>query len=91
MQAEKLNFRQNPTFADCFPSSEKCYKDVDHEETKLRVRETAILADGQSSRGACFNHVLLLQVPFRRVHLQESNGHVDLYDTSGEQVMPVQI
>lgn len=26
------------------------------------------------------------QVPFRRVHLQEANGHVDLYDTSGDQV-----
>lgn len=31
--------------------------------------------------------MLAMQVPFRRVHLQESNGHVDLYDTSGEQVM----
>ena len=30
---------------------------------------------------------LLIQVPFRRVHLQDSNGHVDLYDTSGEQVI----
>jgi len=30
---------------------------------------------------------MLLQVPFRRVHLQEANGHFDLYDTSGEQVM----
>ncbi|KAL3136805.1 hypothetical protein ABBQ38_005517 [Trebouxia sp. C0009 RCD-2024] len=59
-QAEKLDFRQNPTFADCFPSSEKCYKEVDHEGTKLKV-------------------------PFRRVHLQEANGHVDLYDTSGDQ------
>lgn len=29
---------------------------------------------------------VLLQVPFRRVHLQEANGHFDLYDTSGEQV-----
>ncbi|KAL0054918.1 hypothetical protein WJX82_004384 [Trebouxia sp. C0006] len=36
-QAEKLDFRQSPTFADCFPSSEKCYKEVDHEGTKLRV------------------------------------------------------
>ncbi len=37
MQDEKLDFRQSPTFADCFPSSEKCYKDVDHEGAKLRV------------------------------------------------------
>ncbi len=37
LQAEKLDFRQSPTFADCFPSSEKCYKEVDHEGTKLRV------------------------------------------------------
>ena len=36
-QAEKLNFRQNPTFADCFPSSEKCYKEIDHEGTHLKV------------------------------------------------------
>ena len=27
-----------------------------------------------------------MQVPFRRVHLQEGTGHVDLYDTSGQQV-----
>lgn len=27
-----------------------------------------------------------LQVPFRRVHLSEDAGHVDLYDTSGPQV-----
>ena len=31
--------------------------------------------------------VLDSQVPFRRVHLQEGDGHVDLYDTSGQQVM----
>ena len=37
LQAEKLDFRQSPTFADCFPSSEKCYKELDHEGTKLRV------------------------------------------------------
>ncbi|KAL4424137.1 hypothetical protein ABPG75_001438 [Micractinium tetrahymenae] len=28
-----LQFRQNPTFEDCFPSSEKHYKEVKHEET----------------------------------------------------------
>ena len=27
-----------------------------------------------------------VQVPFRRVHLTENAGHVDLYDTSGPQV-----
>ena len=29
---------------------------------------------------------MLEQVPFRRVHLTENNGHFDLYDTSGPQV-----
>ncbi|KAK9820463.1 hypothetical protein WJX72_010613 [[Myrmecia] bisecta] len=36
-QEEKLVFRQNPTFADCFPSSEKLYQEVEHEGTVLRV------------------------------------------------------
>ncbi|KAL4438520.1 hypothetical protein ABPG77_000168 [Micractinium sp. CCAP 211/92] len=30
---DALQFRQRPTFADCFPSSEKHYKEVKHEET----------------------------------------------------------
>ena len=43
---------------------------------------------GIQSHAGCFQLGLAyaLQVPFRRVHLQEGNGHVDLYDTSGEQV-----
>ena len=30
---------------------------------------------------------MAIQVPFRRVHLTEDNGHFDLYDTSGPQVI----
>ncbi|EIE20848.1 hydroxymethylpyrimidine phosphate synthase [Coccomyxa subellipsoidea C-169] len=56
----ELSFRQSPTFQDCFPGSEKCYREVEH--------------DGKT-----------LKVPFRRVHLQDDNGHFDLYDTSGPQ------
>ena len=37
MQAEKLEFRQNPTFEDCFPSSEKVYNEVEFEGETLRV------------------------------------------------------
>ena len=36
-QSSTLNFRQNPTFEDCFPGSEKVYQEVDHEGTVLRV------------------------------------------------------
>eukprot|EP00884_Botryococcus_braunii_P006232 jgi/Botrbrau1/1560/Bobra.0107s0047.1 len=57
---ENLHFRQSPTFEDCFPGSEKCYTEVEHNGSRLRV-------------------------PFRRVHLEGSEGHFDLYDTSGPQ------
>ncbi|CAL8467938.1 g7476 [Coccomyxa elongata] len=59
-QKGELSFRQSPTFQDCFPGSEKCYREVEHDGKTLRV-------------------------PFRRVHLQDDNGHFDLYDTSGPQ------
>lgn len=36
-KAEDLNFRQTPTFKDCFPSSEKIYKTVDFQGETLRV------------------------------------------------------
>lgn len=34
---EALKFRQLPTFEDCFPESEKHYREVDHHGTLLRV------------------------------------------------------
>ena len=37
LQPEKLDFRQNPTFADCYPSSEKQYTEVEHGGSQLRV------------------------------------------------------
>ena len=37
LQPEKLDFRQNPTFADCYPSSEKQYTEVEHGGEQLRV------------------------------------------------------
>ena len=42
LQPEKLDFRQNPTFADCYPSSEKQYTEVEHDGEQLRV-STAVL------------------------------------------------
>ena len=33
----ELNFRQTPTFEDCFPASEKCYRTVLHDGLVLRV------------------------------------------------------
>ena len=36
-QSSKLNFRQNPTFEDCFPGSEKVFKEVEHDGSILRV------------------------------------------------------
>ncbi len=44
-QVESLQFRQSPTFEDCFPSSEKCYKEVEHNGETLRV-SSQITADG---------------------------------------------
>lgn len=35
---DALTFRQLPTFEDCFPASEKHYREVDHNGTVLRVR-----------------------------------------------------
>ena len=36
-QEEDLVFRQRPVLEDCFPSSEKCWKEVEHEGEVLRV------------------------------------------------------
>lgn len=47
MQGE-LNFRQNPTFEDCFPASEKCYKTVTDDGLVLRVRTSLGLNFGAS-------------------------------------------
>jgi hypothetical protein len=48
IQAEHLQFRQSPTFEDCFPSSEKCYKEVEFNGETLRVCSHA------SCRLCCF-------------------------------------
>lgn len=37
LQEENLNFRQSPTFEDCFPGSEKCYQELEHNGSTLRV------------------------------------------------------
>lgn len=34
---EDLKFRQNPTFADCFPGSEKCYNTVEYNGRTMQV------------------------------------------------------
>lgn len=34
----ELSFRQSPTFQDCFPGSEKCYNEIEHNGKTLRVR-----------------------------------------------------
>ncbi len=39
MQVEDLKFRQNPTFADCFPGSEKRYNAVEHNGYTMQVAE----------------------------------------------------
>ena len=44
----ELNFRQNPTFEDCFPASEKCYKTVTHDGLVLRVRTPLAVKFGAS-------------------------------------------
>lgn len=36
-QSEDLDFRQSPTFADCFPASEKCYTTIAHSGRDLHV------------------------------------------------------
>ncbi|CAD7701482.1 unnamed protein product [Ostreobium quekettii] len=36
-KAEDLSFRQRPVFEDCFPGSEKCWKEVQHNGEVLRV------------------------------------------------------
>lgn len=36
----ELTFRQSPTFKDCFPGSEKCYTEIQHNGSTLRVGPT---------------------------------------------------
>ena len=36
-QAETLSFRQRPLLEDCFPSSSKQYKEIDHDGTVIKV------------------------------------------------------
>ncbi|CAL5219971.1 g1908 [Coccomyxa viridis] len=36
-QKGELTFRQSPTFKDCFPGSEKCYTEIQHNGSTLRV------------------------------------------------------
>ena len=33
----ELHFRQSPTFQDCYPGSEKCYTEIEHNGSTLRV------------------------------------------------------
>ena len=40
---EALRFRQLPTFEDCFPASEKHYREVEHNGTLLRVSARHLL------------------------------------------------
>jgi hypothetical protein len=42
LQPEDLNFRQTPTFADCFPGSEKCYNTVEYKGHTMQVRVLAV-------------------------------------------------
>lgn len=47
----ELSFRQSPTFKDCYPGSEKCYTEIEHNGSTLRVG--AEVSD-------CFGDVALL-------------------------------
>jgi hypothetical protein len=60
-QTEDLSFRQTPTFADCFPGSEKCYNTVEHNGRTMQVR---------SSWGAVSVHGLCATAVFTRSSAQ---------------------
>lgn len=47
-KAEALTFRQSPTFDDCFPASEKCYKEVEHNGAKLQIPFRRVTLTGGS-------------------------------------------
>jgi hypothetical protein len=71
---DALQFKQNPTFEDCFPSSEKHYQPVLHEETGavLQVRTEA-------RRDSGFKHPVNAQQPTRPLlwlRLPSSRGHL---------------
>ena len=94
-----MAFRQSPTFEDCFPSSEKLYKTVEHDGSTLQVTENSPVCSPPPppKSGACVEggdlHLppalgrppLRSQVPFRRVTLTGGSGVFDIYDTSGPQ------
>ncbi len=74
----ELNFRQNPTFEDCYPASEKNYKTVLHDGQVLRVRSALpgrpVLwthdGEGAASGSAmsCNSLVLCLHLTCRLAH-----------------------
>lgn len=47
---QEVNFRQNPTFEDCYPSSTKEYKEVVHEGTGTVLRVSTTFAALSSRR-----------------------------------------
>jgi phosphomethylpyrimidine synthase len=85
-QADSVVFRQSPSLSDCFPGSEKCYKEATHASTgetlKVCLLPLAISREISIPLATIFR--FCVQVPFRRVSL--TNGSTfDLYDTSGPQ------
>lgn len=59
-----MTFYRSPALAECFPSSEKIYNEVQCNGNTVRV-------------------------PFRRIFLEGGSGHLDVPDTSGPQVLPL--
>ena len=45
----ELSFRQSPTFQDCYPGSEKCYNEVEHNGEVLRVSTYTTQTDSRTS------------------------------------------
>lgn len=93
-QPEKLTFRQRPVFEDCFPSSTKQYKEVEHENGTLQVGDSEHAYYHRIKLEIPIERKLKLtptvglscrQVPFRRIKLTGDNGVFDVYDTSGPQ------
>jgi phosphomethylpyrimidine synthase len=48
VQVEDVHFEQSPTIADCFPSSEKVHKIVQHGDTTIEVPFRRIHLSGGS-------------------------------------------
>ena len=60
LQEENLNFRQNPTFEDCFPNSAKQYIPVEHNGTTLQAGPRCSKSHALLSRlHAGFNTLML--------------------------------